>query len=224
MNIKIPLILCILSGLGTLLGSLLVFIPNINKNSYKRIILVISSFIMLFITITDLIPHNLISIINKFKLKGLLISIILFILGIITIYLLNKNIKEENIYSRVGILNFIGLLLHNIPEGIATFITSLIDPVIGIKLSLIILLHNIPEGLLIMLPHSINNKKGRGLTLSLIASIAEPLGGLFFYIILKNYINQFTINYILIFVSGIMTTLAIENISNKNNQLHPTLL
>lgn len=215
MNIKTPLILCILSGLGTLLASLLVFIPNIDKNSYKRAILVISSIIMLFISITDLIPHNLINIINNFKLKGLLLSIVLFILGTLVIYILNKKIKEENIYSRVGILNFLGLLLHNIPEGIATFITTLIDPKIGIKLSLTIMLHNIPEGLLIMLPHSINNKKRRGLVLSLIASIAEPIGGLLFYLLLHNYINEFTINYILIFVSGIMTSLAIENITNK---------
>lgn len=215
MNIKIPLILCILSGLGTILGSILVFIPNIDKNTYKRNILVISSLIMLFITIFDLLPTNLINIINNYHTKGIILSIILFILGALTINILDKKIKEENIYSRVGILNFIGLLLHNIPEGIATFITTLINPIIGLKLSITIMLHNIPEGLLIMLPHSINNKKRRGLILSSIAAIAEPLGGLIFYILLKNYINEFTINYILIFVSGIMITLAINNITKK---------
>ena len=189
MNIKIPLILCILSGLGTLLGSTLVFIPKINKNSYKRNILIISSIIMLFITIFDLLPTNLINIINRYNLKGIIIASSLFILGIITIKILDDKIDEENIYNRVGILNFIGLLLHNIPEGIATFITTLINPIIGLKLSITIMLHNIPEGLLIMLPHSINNKKRRGLILSIIAAIAEPLGGLLFYILLKNYIN-----------------------------------
>lgn len=215
MNIKIPLILCILSGLGTLLGSILVFIPKINKNSYKRNILIISSIIMLFITIFDLLPTNLVNIINRYYLKGIIIASSLFILGIITIKILDDKIDEENIYNRVGILNFIGLLLHNIPEGIATFITTLINPIIGLKLSITIMLHNIPEGLLIMLPHSINNKKRRGLILSSIAAIAEPLGGLLFYILLKNYINEYTINYILIYVSGIMITLAINNITKK---------
>ena len=67
-----------------------------------------------------------------------------------------------------------------------------------------------------MIPHSLNNKKRRGLILSFIAAIAEPIGGLLFYLILKNHINEFTINYILIYVSGLMITLAINNISNKN--------
>lgn len=216
MNIKIPLILCILSGLGTLLGSLLVFIPKINKTKYKRNILLISSSIMLLISIFDLLPNNLLNILNNYYYKGLIISTILFILGSITIIILEKYLSDENIYNRVGILNFISLLLHNIPEGIATFITTLINPVIGVKLSLTIMLHNIPEGLLIMIPHSLNNKKRRGLILSFIAAIAEPIGGLLFYLILKNYINEFTINYILIYVSGLMITLAINNISNKN--------
>lgn len=215
MNIKIPLILCILSGLGTAFGALLVFIPKINKDGYKRNILIISSIIMLFITIFDLLPTNLINIINNYEIKGLLIGAFLFILGIITINLLDKKINEENIYSRVGILNFIGLLLHNIPEGIATFITTLINPIIGLKLSITIMLHNIPEGLLIMLPHSINNKKRRGLILSIVAAVSEPLGGLLFYILLKDYINEYTINYILIYVSGIMITLAINNMTKK---------
>lgn len=197
------------------MGSILVFIPKINKNSYKRNILIISSIIMLFITIFDLLPTNLINIINRYNIKGIIIASSLFILGIITIKILDNKIDEENIYNRVGILNFIGLLLHNIPEGIATFITTLINPIIGLKLSITIMLHNIPEGLLIMLPHSINNKKRRGLILSSIAAIAEPLGGLLFYILLKNYINECTINYILIYVSGIMITLAINNITKK---------
>ena len=184
MNIKIPLILCILSGLGTLLGSLLVFIPKINKTKYKRNILLISSSIMLLISIFDLLPNNLLNILNNYYYKGLIISTILFILGSITIIILEKYLSDENIYNRVGILNFISLLLHNIPEGIATFITTLINPVIGIKLSLTIMLHNIPEGLLIMIPHSLNNKKRRGLILSFIAAIAEPIGGLLFYLIL----------------------------------------
>ena len=55
MNIKIPLIICVLSSLGTILGSSLVFIPNINKISYKRNIMIISSIIMLLMGIALLI-------------------------------------------------------------------------------------------------------------------------------------------------------------------------
>ena len=217
MTIQIPLIICVLSSLGTILGSLLVFIPNICKYANKRVILIISSTIMILISILDLIPSNLINVLNNYKFKGLIISIILFILGSLTITIIDKYIKEENIYNKVKILNIIGLILHNIPEGIATFITTLINPLIGIKLSITIMLHNIPEGLLIMLPYSINKKKSRGLILSFIAGISEPIGGLLFYLLLHNYITPLTINYILIYVSGLMITLGINNIIKKDS-------
>lgn len=196
------------------MGSVLVFIPNINKILNKRLIMTISGIILLLITILDILPENLFNIL---KYNNIIYPIIIFILGIITITILDKQINENNIYSRVGILNFIAILLHNIPEGIATFITSLYNYNLGIKLGITILIHNIPEGLLIMLPHSINHKKRRGLLLSLIASISEPIGGILFYILFKNNLNELTINYILIYVSGLMITLGINNIVSSKN-------
>lgn len=213
MNITLPLILCILSGLGTLLGSLLVFIPKINKTDKTALLLTISGTIMFELSIFELLPSNIPTIINNvhFPLSIILI-IISFMLGVQIINILDKNIAGESSIKKIGILSFISLIIHNFPEGIATFMSSLIDIRLGIELGLAILLHNIPEGLCITLPYSIEGKKRRGVLLGSIASLAEPIGGLLGYILLKNYINEFTISLILIFVAGLMITLSINNI------------
>ena len=49
--------------------------------------------------------------------------------------------------DKLGILSMIALMLHNLPEGILTFLSSSLDIKIGLKYSIAIMLHNIPEGL-----------------------------------------------------------------------------
>lgn len=213
MNITIPLTICILSGLGTLFGSMLIFIPNINKSNKTYLLLAISGTIMLELSIFELIPENTRIIINEVGgVLGIILIMIAFFTGYQIINILDKKINNTNNITKIGLLSFIALIIHNFPEGIATFISTLIDPNLGIKLSIAILLHNIPEGLCIALPYALTNKKRRGVILGALASLAEPIGGLIGYIILKDYINEFTISIILIFVAGLMTTLSINNI------------
>lgn len=55
----------------------------------------------------------------------------------------------------------IAIILHNIPEGIATFLTTSENVELGISLAIAIALHNIPEGISISVPiyFSTNNMK-----------------------------------------------------------------
>lgn len=52
----------------------------------------------------------------------------------------------------VGILTAIGIGIHNFPEGLAVFMTSLSDTSMGIPLAFAIAIHNIPEGIAIAMP------------------------------------------------------------------------
>lgn len=45
----------------------------------------------------------------------------------------------------MGILSAIVILLHNIPEGVATFVSAVADPTAGIGVAFAVALHNIPE-------------------------------------------------------------------------------
>lgn len=214
MNIKIALILSILAGLGTLLGSFLIFVPRLNKKNNIPLFLSISATIMLSFSIFDLIPESVRYITsNKPFPLSIIIAVASFAMGVFVIKILDKLYTEDNNLKKIGILSFISLAIHNFPEGIATFISSLVNIRLGISLSIGIMLHNIPEGICIALPlyQSTRNKK-KVLIVAFIASIAEPLGAIIAYAFLKNHINNLTISIILLFVAGLMTHLSINNI------------
>lgn len=104
-------------------------------------------------------------------------------------------------------------------EGIATFMTSYNDLSMGLSLGIAIALHNIPEGIGIAVPiYYATGKKSRGVLLSFISGLAEPLGAIMAYLILKNFINDRLISITLIFVAGIMITLAIEEMLPETNK------
>ncbi len=222
MNILIPLLISTIAGLGTMIGSLLVFLPIKDTKKLITVSLAFSGTVMILISILDLLPPSIINIWSQFSLlKAGLLIIIPFILGMLLINLMDKKISEESSLYKVGILALVTLMLHNFPEGIATFMTSYVNTQLGLKLSLAIMLHNIPEGICIAIPiakatHSIK----RGVGYALLSSIAEPLGAITAYIFLKNYINNLTISIILIFVAGIMITLSINNIYKESLKSH----
>lgn len=47
---------------------------------------------------------------------------------------------------RASMLTYMGMLLHNLPEGLSVYLSALADTKLGLQLALGIMLHNIPEG------------------------------------------------------------------------------
>ncbi len=209
-----------MAGMSTLLGGLIIFI-NIKENKIDKFITFSLSFsiaIMIGISLTDLIPSSVLNILlNTSYFKGILIIILAFILGILAILLINKLLSNKtNSLYKLGILSMTALMIHNFPEGIATFISSIQDISLGFKLSLAIMFHNIPEGISIAVPiYYATKSKKKALFNTFISGLAEPLGALLAFIFLKRYITTYMIDIILLFVAGIMITLAIEEMLPK---------
>lgn len=104
----------------------------------------------------------------------------------------------------------VGIIIHNIPEGILTYITYSIDQKLGITLGIAIALHNIPEGITIAVPIYYSTKSRLKVFIySLISALAEPLGAVLSYVFLKNIINNMMIGIMLSLVSGIMIYISI---------------
>lgn len=222
MEIIGALLVSTIAGLSTMLGGLVIFFkfkePNINK--FITVSLAFSLAIMIGISITDLLPtstHTL--FLNQGIGKGIVLALSFFILGIILVKYLNKLIQKENNHNdlyKLGILNMLALILHNFPEGIATFMSSYQSLELGIKLSIAIAFHNIPEGISIAVPiYYATKSKKNALLKTFLSGIAEPIGAILAYIFLSRYITDTLISIILILVGGIMITLAIEVIFPK---------
>lgn len=215
------LLISTIAGMSTILGGIIIFF-NIKESKLNKFISFCLSFsiaIMIGISITDLIPSSFFNILLNYKfIFGLCIILLSFSLGVITVIIINKLMENKNSNSlyKLGILSMIALMLHNFPEGIATFIGSIKDADLGIKLSLAIMFHNIPEGISIAVPiYYATKSKKKALYNTFLSGLAEPLGALLAFLFLKNYVNDLMISIVLLFVAGIMITLSINEMLPK---------
>ncbi len=222
MEIIGALLVSTIAGLSTMLGALVIFFKfkEENVNKFITASLAFSLAIMIGISITDLIPESTYILLLNYGIgKGILYSAITFILGIILVIYLHRlmdKTEQKNDLYKLGILNMLALILHNFPEGIATFMSSYKDMELGIKLAIAIAFHNIPEGISIAVPiYYATKSKKNALVKTFLSGIAEPIGALLAYIFLSKYITDSLISMILLLVGGIMITLAIEVIFPK---------
>ncbi len=219
MEIIGPLLISTIAGLSTVLGSLVIFFKIKEQNITKFITfcLSFSIAIMIGISISELIPESLFQLINGGVGKGLFISIISLLIGIflikVVIVFIDKQKKNTTSLYKLGILSMIALMLHNFPEGIATFLSAYQDMDLGLKLGIAIMLHNIPEGISIAVPifYATQSKK-KAIQKAFISGLAEPLGAILAFLLFKKFITDTFISIILLLVAGIMITISIEEI------------
>ena len=126
---------------------------------------------------------------------------------------INANKKNKNSLKKVGIVSMIAITLHNIPEGIITFMVSGVDINLGIKLALAISLHNIPEGISIAVPlYYATRKKLKTFFIVLLAGLSEIFGAIICFLFLKNIINDFLIGICFSLIAGIMINISLSEI------------
>lgn len=222
MQVLLPLLISTIAGLSTCLGALIIFfkIDSDKINKFIAFCLAFSAAVMIGISIFDLIPESFFTYFGVYGLsKSILLLIIAFIISYIVITfmstLINKQEQKQDLY-KLGILNMIVLILHNLPEGIATFLSSYQSIDLGIKLSVAIMLHNIPEGISIAVPiYYATSSKKSAFKKAFLSGIAEPIGAMLAFIFLKNYITDMMISIILVIVAGLMITLAIQELIPK---------
>ena len=208
--IILSFIITSIAGLSTMIGSLLIFIDFNNKNRVISFSLFFSSCIMLLISILDLIPSSF-HYINKIYdiIPSLIIMTVYALFGGILVYVLDFTKKSNDKLYKIGIITFISLILHNIPEGMITFISSSKDIHLGLSLAISISLHNIPEGIAISIPiYYGKNDKKRAILFTLIAALSEPFGALISLLFFKN-VNDYMFSLLLSLTAGIMIYLSI---------------
>ena len=143
-----------LAGLSTLLGCFCLFFQ---KSNQKVLIgsLSFAAGVMICVSLFDLLP-------NAWKLfqsvywyfPSFLLLALFWVAGFIFSMLIDKFFPEDSegksehhhLY-RIGLISMLAIILHNIPEGIATFMASTADQKLGLSLAIAIALHNIPEGI-----------------------------------------------------------------------------
>lgn len=218
-NFIFSFIITFIAGISTLIGG---FIPFLKIKNKERIILCSLAFaagIMVSISILDLLPSSFDYLVGRYNLLIVLFIILIsFLVGVVVFFLMDKfSTKDVDNLYRVGIFSMIAIIIHNIPEGIITFILSTNDIRLGLFLGISIALHNIPEGISVMVPiyYGTNNFK-KAFFYTLIAGIAEPLGGVIFYLLFQNYINDLMLGGLFSFIAGVMLYLSFAELLPKS--------
>ncbi len=106
-----------------------------------------------------------------------------------------------------------GIFIHNIPEGIAVFMSSFTDMKLGILLAVAITIHNIPEGIAVASPiYFATKNKWRALKYALFSGLAEPVGGILAFFLFQPLLSPIMLSYILAFVAGVMIFISFDEL------------
>jgi ZIP family zinc transporter len=84
----------------------------------------------------------------------------------------------------------LAIAIHNLPEGLATFLAALHDPGIGIAIAVAVALHNIPEGISVSVPvfYATGSRK-KAFAYSFLSGLAEPVGALLAFLAIRFFLG-----------------------------------
>ncbi len=237
----IALLLTLFAGLSTGIGSCIAFFAKRSKAGFLSLGLGFSAGVMVYISFVEILRKSRESIgaLSGLKLASW-IAVGSFFLGILITALIDKLIpeyenphevrsdydlgllKNENIPSgttsssplmRTGLFTALAIAIHNFPEGLVTFLGALVDPVFGISIALAIAIHNIPEGISVSVPifYATGNRR-KAFVYSFLSGLAEPMGALVGYFILRPFLNDVVIGVLFAVVAGIMVYISFDEL------------
>ena len=112
---------------------------------------------------------------------------------------------EEKQLMRVSFVTAVALSLHNLPEGLATFVGTLADPAIGFSIAIAVAIHNLPLGISIATPvYIVTQNKWKAIGVSCIAAITQPIGGLIGLIVIHSGVSDVSFAVMFGITGGLM--------------------
>lgn len=217
-NITIPLILTLVAGLSTTIGSLAFFSIKNFEDRHLVLALGLSAGAMLYISLVELLRTAIEGIgfvpANLYFFVG--VAVMMLIDFLIPHQYLNEKQgqsgKHKSLYS-TGVLIAFGIAIHNLPEGLAVFLSGLSDLHLGIALAVAIAIHNIPEGVAICIPiYYATKSKTKAFTYSFLSGMVEPLGAVIGLMLIGTTISPKLIDGIFAFVAGIMVFICFDEL------------
>jgi len=236
-NILLALGLTLVAGLATGVGSLLAFFAKRTNTKFLSIALGFSAGVMIYVSFMEILVEAKECLEGALgDLKGNWVLVLSFFGGILLIALIDKLVpKLENPHEarcieemeeappkliadtkklmNTGIYAAIAIAVHNFPEGIATFTSTLKNPSLGIAIATAIVIHNIPEGIAVSVPiYFATGSRKKAFWYSLLSGIAEPIGAIVAYLILMPILNDVIFGILFAGVAGIMVFIAIDEL------------
>lgn len=226
--------LTLFAGLSTGIGSLMALLSRKFNPRFLAGALGFSAGVMIYVSLVEIFPKARLSLAAGYGQRGgYWITVLAFFTGIGLIALIDKLIPsyenpheigniarqgppsgdEKRKLLRMGMFSALAIAIHNFPEGLATFIGALQEPALGISIAVAIAIHNIPEGLAVSIPvYYATGSRRKAFWLSFLSGLAEPVGAVIGYFILRSVISEAVFGVVFASVAGIMVYISLDEL------------
>lgn len=124
-----------------------------------------------------------------------------------------EEVKRKKDLARVGRVSAVAIIIHNLPEGLASFVAALADPALGISIAFAIAIHNIPEGIAVAVPlYAGTGDKKRSFLTALFSGLAEPVGAVIGFLLFRPFLSDALLGIIFAAVAGIMVFISLDEL------------
>ncbi len=232
-----------LAGLATVIGGALVFFQKSPSPRMLAFGLAFAGGAMVFVSLTEIFQKSNASFSVVYGDAGFNYATFAFLAGLFLVMAIDRLVpnphdtlnahdpnfseQNQNYIRHIGLMAAFAITAHNFPEGLATFFATLESPTLGAPLAFAIAVHNIPEGISIAAPiyFATKNKK---LTLiaCFLSGLAEPVGALVGYFVLKSVLSDAVFGAVFGLIAGIMVFLALDELlpaAKRYSQGHETV-
>ncbi len=165
-----------IAGFCTTLGAILLFIKRRWSNRSLAFFLGLASGVMVGVVLFDMLPSAF--LFSRFYIPALGLVIGFIGLGFFD-HIRMHSISSSDSLLALGYLIMVGIMLHDLPEGMAIALGSEMKERTGLVIAVGISIHNIPEGMAIAAPFLMGGMKRSSIFLkTLLIGLITPLGTL----------------------------------------------
>lgn len=112
--------------------------------------------------------------------------------------------------------------LHNFPEGLVTFLSTLADPKVGAVLCVAIAIHNIPEGICVAMPiYYATGNRWKAFGWAVLSGLSEPFAALLGWAVLATLFSDTLYAVMFGIVAGMMVIISIRELLPTAHRYDP---
>lgn len=221
----------LLAGLSTGIGSLIALLTRHTNRKFLSVALGFSAGVMIYVSLVEILAQAQTTLAAALGTRGgHTATVLAFFGGMGVIALIDKLIPEgENPHEvklaeamadpaparlmRMGFFTALAIAIHNFPEGLATFVSALQAPGLAVPIVAAIAIHNIPEGIAVSVPiYQATGSRGKAFVYSFASGLAEPLGALMGWLVLRPFMSDAVFGILFAGVAGIMVFISFDEL------------
>lgn len=207
------------AGLSTTLGSLIILAIRSPGQRFMSLSLGFAGGVMVFVSFVELLPKAM-------HILGFAWGYVAFLAGMAFMFLVDAVVPHsyegvaeggagdsDRALMRIGLFVALGIGIHNFPEGMATFVSTLADSRLGVAIAVAIAVHNVPEGLAVAAPvYAATGSRSKAFVWSFLSGLAEPVGAGLAAALFLPLLRDGVLAAVLAGVAGLMVFISLDEL------------